>query len=199
MEGIEQITDVLGRDQLASLWMNSFNSPWSDQFWIFMSGRSVWVPFYLAIAALLLWRLGWKRGLVAIACILLAFFFNERVNNLIKHLVCRVRPCNNSDMIAAGLHILESGGGWSFPSGHACNTFGLALSSALCLKMDKRANWTWFSVLIISWATLVGISRVMVARHYLGDVLVGSFNGAMMGILWAWIAKLICDKYFAEN
>lgn len=198
MEGVEQLIfapGLEGVDQRVSLWMNSINSPWSDSFWAFMSGIKVWIPLYVLVAALLIWRLGWKKGLVAIACIALAFFFNERVNNLIKALAGRVRPCNSDLMLALGVNVLEEGGGFSFPSGHACNSFGFALGSALCLKMDRRRNWDWYAVLIVTWAVLVGISRVMVARHFLGDVLVGAVIGAAMGVLWAFIARWVCTRF----
>lgn len=198
MERIEQIIHtpgIEGIDQQVSLWMNSHYCPFGDFFWSTWSGIKIWIPMYVLVAGLLIWRLGWKKGLIAIACIALAFFFNERINNLIKALVERTRPCNDPQMLALGIHVLEKGGGWSFPSGHACNSFGFAVSSALCLKMDGRRNWNWYGIAIISWAVLVGISRVMVARHFLGDVIVGAVSGTAMGILWAWIAGKIITRY----
>jgi len=204
-----------GIDQRITLFINSFYSPWSDPFWAFMSQIKIWFPMYALIVALFIWKLGWKKGLILVACIALAFFFNERVNNLIKDLVERVRPCNDPKMIAAGIHILEEGGGWSFPSGHACNSFGFAICSALCLRfgLGKRCGngdllttersgknsgvpkWAaLYSAFIITWATLVAISRIMVARHFFGDVLVGAAIGSAMGVLWAWIGKKICTK-----
>jgi len=212
-----------GIDQRITLFINSFNAPWSDPFWVFMSQIKVWFPMYALVVALLIWKLGWKRGLVMVACIALAFFFNERVNNLIKDLVERVRPCNDAGMIAAGIHVLETGGGWSFPSGHACNSFGFAICSAMCLNWGVRtklqrgglctpdggldygevspcgggvpAYCRWYTIFIVTWAILVAISRIMVARHYLGDVLVGAAIGSSMAILWAWIARKICCKF----
>lgn len=199
MEGIEQVTTFApgleGLDQQITLWINGNHCPWSDDFWMFMSGIKVWIPLYVIVAGLLVWRLGWKRGLIAIACIALAFFFNERVNNLIKAIVERVRPCNDLRMLAAGINVLEEGGGWSFPSGHACNSFGFAFGSALFMKLDRRYNWDWYSVFIVTWAVLVGISRVMVARHYACDVLVGGAIGSAMGILWFYVGNFIFKKF----
>lgn len=199
MEGIEQVTafapGLEGLDQQITLWINGNHCPWSDAFWSFMSGIKIWIPMYVIVAGLLIWRLGWKKGLIAIACIALAFFFNERVNNLLKAIVERVRPCNDLRMLAAGINVLEEGGGWSFPSGHACNSFGFALGSALFMKLDSKYNWDWYSIFIVTWAVLVGISRVMVARHFAFDVLVGSAVGTAMGILWFHIGNFIFKKF----
>lgn len=219
MEGTEPLT-FWGRlealDQQATLWMNSHFSPAGDAFWAFMSGVQVWIPMYVLIVGLLIWRLGWKRGLVAVACVALCFFFDERINNLIKILTMRVRPCDDAGMLAAGLHALETGGSWSFPSGHANNSFAFALASAMAFeaeilglgKKDTSASlrkkripagvrrWVaLYGIFIVSWATLVAISRVMVGKHFLGDVIVGSVIGILMGLAFGklchWILKRV--------
>lgn len=189
MERIEQI------DQQITLWLNSFHCPASDAFWSFMSLIKVWIPLYTIVALLLVWRLGWKKGLVCVACIALAFFFTERINNLIKYLVGRTRPLNDPNIVAAGIHILRDAGGFSFPSGHACNCFGFAVSSLMCFKLDTKASWKWYAYAIVIWAALVGISRFMCACHFFGDVIVGSIIGIIVGYLFGILAKHICEKY----
>lgn len=189
MERIEQI------DRQFTLWLNSFHCPASDAFWDFMSGIKVWIPLYVAVVILLIWRLGWKKGLVCIACIALAFFFTERINNLLKALVERTRPLHDEEMIAAGINVLQEAWGFSFPSGHACNSFGFAVSSSICLNLDKKIDWRWYTAGILIWATLVGISRFMCACHFFGDVLVGSINGILVGALFGYFAVKLSKKY----
>ena len=193
MAGIEPLItlwDTLeAADRAATLWINNL---WPDcfaPFWSFMSQVKVWFPMYALVAALLIWRLGWKKGLIAVAAIALAFFFDERVNNLIKALAERPRPCNDEGMIATGIRIIEQGGGFSFPSGHANNSVGFAVGSFAFLRMDRKLNWTWYGVFIYAWAILVCISRIAVACHFLGDILVGAFLGAIMAIIWIQIGK----------
>lgn len=195
VQGGASLLDKLeAADRAATLWLNGLFPDWMAPFWTFMSGVKVWFPMYILVAALLIWRLGWKKGLIAVAAIALAFFFNERVNNLIKAITERPRPCNDEGMIAAGINILEQGGGFSFPSGHANNSFGFAFGSALCLQMDRKLNWSWYAVFILLWATLVGISRIVVACHFLGDVIVGAVLGSIMAIIWVYMAKSLCRK-----
>lgn len=208
------IDNIVAWDQAATLWINGHYGA-LDPFWVFMSGIKVWIPMYVAVAAMLVWRLGWKKGLIAIALTLLAFAMSEQLNNLIKGLVMRVRPCNDADMISAGIHILEQGGGWSFPSGHSNNSFTFAVCTAMLFKAEvmglgkpdlsaslrrKRISagvrrWVnCYGVFIISWATLVAISRVMVARHYLLDVTVGGLIGIILGLVFSRYAWRIFAK-----
>lgn len=197
MEGIEHIiSNLVANDRAATLWLNKLGADygWLDPFWQFMSEIKVWFPMYALVAALLIWRLGWKKGLIAVAAVALAFFCNERINNLIKALVERPRPCNDEGMLTAGIRVLMQGWGFSFPSGHACNSFGFAVCSAWCLKMDKKLNWNWYAVVIILWAFTVAASRVMVACHFIGDVTVGAIMGTIMAIIWYKIAKWLCGR-----
>ena len=101
-------------DQLLTLEINSWHSFITDPIWAFFSDKFVWAPMYAAIIALLIWKLGWKRGLIVLAGALLTFAFCDQFSNLIKHAVGRIRPLNDEFMIAQGLHVLERGGGYSF-------------------------------------------------------------------------------------
>ena len=51
-------------DQLLTLEINSWNCYMTDPIWQFFSKIPVWIPMYILIVALLIWRLGWKRGLI---------------------------------------------------------------------------------------------------------------------------------------
>ena len=113
-------------DQRLTLAINSWNSPWSDKIWACFSDIPVWIPLYVLIAGYVCFRLGWKKGLIVIAAALLTFGFCDQFSNLIKNLVCRIRPLNDGYMISQGLNILERGGGYSFFSAHAANVLGLA-------------------------------------------------------------------------
>ena len=154
---------------------------------------------YAAIVALLIWRLGWKKGLIAIAGVLLTFGFCDQFSNVIKYAVCRIRPVNDEFMIAQGLHILETGGGYGFFSAHAANSFGLAASTYLGIQMDKRLKWRGYAAWIFFWAGMVAMSRVFVGKHYLGDVIVGSIVGLAAGFAFGYLAKWVCNKYFSTK
>lgn len=191
-------TEVHKADQLLTLEINSLNSFITDPVWAFFSEKIVWAPMYAAIIGLLIWKLGWKRGLIVLAAALLTFGFCDQFSNLVKHAVCRIRPLHDDFMVSHGLNILEQGGGYSFFSAHAANAFGLAFSTftgmKLCLKpcpkwLKTYGGWMFF------WAFMVAVSRIFVGKHYLGDVIVGIIIGSVAGYAFARIAHLIISRY----
>ena len=184
-------------DQLLTLEINSWDSPVTDPIWQFFSDKFVWAPMYAAIIALLIWKLGWKRGLIVLAGALLTFGFCDQFSNIIKHAVQRIRPLNDPFMVASGLHILETGGGYSFFSAHSANSFGLAFSTFLGMKLTLRTPDTpkapkWlkaYGAWMFFWAFMVAVSRIFVGKHYLGDVIVGILIGSLAGIAFGWLAS----------
>ena len=105
--------DIHRFDQDLTLTINSWHSPVTDPIWEFFSNIPVWIPMYALIIAFIIWRLGWKKGLIVTAGALLTFGFCDQFSNLIKHAVGRIRPLHDEFMIAQGLHVLERGGGYS--------------------------------------------------------------------------------------
>lgn len=184
-------------DQLLTLEINSWDSPVTDPIWQFFSDKLVWAPMYAAIIALLIWKLGWKRGLIVLAGALLTFGFCDQFSNIIKHAVQRIRPLNDPFMVASGLHILETGGGYSFFSAHSANSFGLAFCTFLGMKFTLRTperpqapKWLKaYGAWMIFWAFMVSVSRIFVGKHYLGDVIVGILIGSLAGIAFGWLAS----------
>ena len=209
-------TEIHHIDQLLTLEINSWHSFITDPIWAFFSDKLVWAPMYAAIIGLLIWKLGWKRGLIVLAGALLTFGFCDQFSNLIKHAVGRIRPLHDEFMIAQGLHVLERGGGYSFFSAHSANAFGLAFSTFVGMKRSLmgpsvRSNQTtqpeststtatmpkWlkaYGYWIFFWAFMVAVSRIFVGKHYLGDVIVGSLVGSLAGYCFARLASHIAHK-----
>ena len=186
-------------DQQISLMINGWNSAFSDPIWAFLSMKLVWIPLYAAILALIIWKLGWKKGGILIIGTVLTIVFCDQFANLIKHSVARVRPLQDEFMVSNGLNILELGGGYSFFSAHAANSFGLVAVTWLGLKkgLADTSNATlvkWYEWIMFTWAALVGISRIFVGRHYLGDVLVGTMVGIAFGLAMGWISYKVAER-----
>lgn len=198
-------------DQQLTLAINSWNSAVTDPFWAFMSMKLVWVPLYMAILALIIWKLGWKKGGILVLGTVLTIVFCDQFANLIKFSVARIRPLHDEFMVNNGLNILELGGGYSFFSAHAANSFGLAAVTWVGLKRcllnrsensstDRRSSefaeknakllkfYGWF---MFTWASLVAISRIFVGKHYLGDVIVGTIAGLAFGCSLGIAASII--------
>lgn len=193
MHALEQL------DRNLTLLINGWNSPFSDPIWSFISDIPVWIPLYAAIVVFLIVRLGWKKGLIVVAAALLTFGFCDQFSNLIKDLTERLRPCNDPYMLNNGLHVLESGGVYGFFSAHAANAFGLAASTYIGIRMDKRLKYRGYAVWMFTWATLVAISRVFVGKHFLGDVIIGTVVGLAAGIAFGYLARWVCKRFLQEK
>lgn len=188
-------------DQLLTLKINSWNCNVTDPIWLFFSNITAWIPMYVLIVAFLIWRLGWKKGLIITLAAAATFGFCDQFSNLIKDLVARVRPLNDEFMIANGLKVLEKGSrSFSFFSAHAANAFGLATSTIIGLKLDTRlfpntgkpaTLGQVYNIWMYFWAGMVAISRVFVGKHYLGDVIAGALIGVLAGLAIASLARYI--------
>ena len=183
-------------DQNLTLEINSWDSPVTDPVWQFFSDIPVWIPMYVLIVACLIWRLGWKKGLIMTLAAVATFGFCDQFSNLIKDLVCRVRPLNDAYMLENGLNVLEGASrSFSFFSAHSANAFGLATSTLIGCRLDKRLKYKGYATWMFFWASMVALSRVFVGKHYLGDILAGALIGAAAGFAFASIAKNIITRY----
>ncbi len=182
-------------DQNVSLWINSFHSPLTDQIWMIFSDRLIWLPLYLLVIGLIIRKFGWKKGLIAVFAIALIILSADQVCNLVKDTVCRLRPSNNPSIVARGLNYPAGIGSriYGFFSAHAANAMAFALAGGITLHSRP-----WKIVLFI-WALLVGVSRVFVGKHFLGDVLVGFMVGAILTYIFILINALLLKACTAKS
>jgi undecaprenyl-diphosphatase len=163
-------------DQQLLLYLNSINSPFWDEVMYAISGKLIWIPLYLAILIFL--GIRYKRKFIVIFLfIILGITVADQTSvHLFKNVFQRLRPCHEPALEGL-VHLVkgECGGLYGFVSSHATNSFYVALFSLLFIR--KR----WFTVMIISWALIVGYSRIYLGVHYPGDVLCGSMLGALVG------------------
>lgn len=183
-------------DQNLTLEINSWDSPVTDPVWQFFSDIPVWIPMYGLIVGCLIWRLGWKKGLIMTIAAAATFGFCDQFSNIIKDLVGRIRPLNDAYMLENGLNVLEGASrSFSFFSAHSANAFGLATSTLIGFRLDKRLKYKGYAVWMYFWATMVAFSRIFVGKHYLGDILAGALIGAAAGFAFASIARIIITRY----
>lgn len=188
--------DIHQFDQRITLEINSWDSLVTDPIWQFFSNIPVWIPMYVLIVAGLIWRLGWKKGLIMTLAAAATFGFCDQSSNFIKELVCRVRPLNDAYMLENGLNVLEhASSSFSFFSAHSANSFGLATSTVIGFRLDKRLKYNGYATWMYFWASMVALSRVFVGKHYLGDILVGAMVGIATGFFFASIGRKIIRSY----
>jgi undecaprenyl-diphosphatase len=162
-------------DQQLFLFLNSLNSPFWDQVMHALSGKIIWIPLYLAI--LIYMAVKYKRKfLIIVLFIIVAATLADQSSVFLKNIVQRLRPCHDPSLQGL-VHLVngECGGLYSFVSSHATNSFDVALLSLLFIR--KR----WFTIGIITWALVIGYTRIYLGVHYPGDVICGSILGALIG------------------
>lgn len=109
--------------------------------------------------------------LYAINCVI-TLVVGALCTQIIKKIVNRARPFLKID----NLHIKKIGiDKYSFPSGHTCAAFSLAVMT--------RYFFPTFFTIAISLSTLVGFSRMYLGVHYPTDVLIGMFLGVISSVL----------------
>lgn len=183
--------DLLDRDLL--IWLNQAHSPFWDTFMTIITGKWIWVPFYVLIAVFIYLnnKKSWWLILLAIGCtIACADMF---ASSFLKPYVERLRPC----------HVLQlqemlnmpggCGGKYGFISSHASNTFGLATFLFLLFR-DK---YSWISLIFV-WALIVSYSRIYLAVHYPGDILAGMVAGSFWAVLFFNIYKTTEKRFLIK-
>ena len=61
-------------------------------------------------------------------------------------------------------------------------------------RNDKKHSYSAYTAGVMIWAVLVCLSRVMLAAHYVGDVLVGVCFGSLIGAAVAYLTRLIIKR-----
>ncbi|MGC8896707.1 MAG: phosphatase PAP2 family protein [Bacteroidota bacterium] len=98
-----------------------------------------------------------------------------------KQLVKRERPYISLQNVHVS-HV-ESGGSYSFPSGHS--TFAFAIATAISLRYPKPL----VIASVYTWAGLVAYGRVYLGLHYPGDVLGGALVGSASALTLKFFSK----------
>jgi len=174
---LTMIDTLIQADKQAMLLLNSRHSPFFDQVMWFVSGRPEWIPLYLALLGWVIWRYR-KRSVWIILTLVVMIVLSDQLANLLKNGVQRLRPCRDPE-IGSLVHIVRNqcGGAFGFVSGHAANSFALAVFISLLFRK------AWLTVSMLSWAALVSYSRIYLGVHYPGDVLAGALLGTVIALM----------------
>lgn len=72
----------------------------------------------------------------------------------------------------------------SFPSGHAAR---MTMITVLAFGLGPA----WFAWLLLIWAPLVSLARVLTGVHYLSDIIAGTLLGLFAGLIGLWISPIV--------
>ena len=164
-------------DKKALLYFNSMHSPEWDRIMYWISGDKSWIPLYVFLLIMIIYKERPYRFIFTILFVAIAVLLCDKISVLIKILVERPRPTHNPE-IADLVHIVNNyrGGDFGFVSSHAANVFGVATFLA---NQFKHYKWSLF---LFVWAAVVAYSRVYLGVHYPLDIICGAVLGVLIGI-----------------
>jgi undecaprenyl-diphosphatase len=193
---LEQLLHI---DTEILLAINSWHAPWADKLMWIISAKATWIPLYLLLMGLLVWRYR-KPALTSVkwlqkvpACVVMIVVIGLAVgaadfiaSGILKDWVARPRPSRVPELEGV-LHLVNGykSGQYGFVSSHAANTMVCALLFSMIWR-NKIAT-----VGLMLWVAANCYSRMYLGVHYPLDILGGLMVGTLVALtayvlLWKW-------------
>ena len=176
--------ELITLDQQLFLFLNQMGSKTFDGFWMFMTNKATNFTLYLFLAFLYFRQTSLESFLILLAFVAVLILVTDQVTNLFKTVIERLRPCYDPSILDM-VRLVKStcGGRYGYFSGHASNSFALAVFFS-CIFRDKYYRMPFLLLFI---AFLVAYSRIYIGVHYPLDVVSGMAFGSMVGLLFYFI------------
>ena len=194
MDMLEQLIHI---DTEILLAINGWHAPWADTLMWIISAKATWIPLYVLLIGLLIWRyrkpaptlVKWLQRLpacvVMIVVIALAVGAADFIaSGILKDLVARPRPTRVPELEGV-LHLVNGyrSGQYGFVSSHAANTMACALLFSLIWR-NKIATCG-----LMLWVAANSYSRMYLGVHYPTDILGGLMVGTLTALVGYWVLR----------
>lgn len=135
------------------------------------------------------WARRWSQARHHFSLMFFCFLVSGLLVLFLKILFGRCRPYHSPDFFPINFKPINFDWNYqSYPSGHT--QVGFTLASVLSILYPRWTKWYFI------FAAIVGFSRVVLERHYLGDVLAGAYIGILGTYLaWQWRGKKIATSF----
>ena len=193
------LEQVLHIDTEILLAINGWHAPWADQLMWIISAKATWIPLYLLLIGLLVWRyrkpamtnVKWLQKVPACGVMIVAIGVavgaaDFIASGILKDWVARPRPSRVPELEGM-LHIVNGykSGQYGFVSSHAANTMAVALLFSLIWR-NKIATCG-----LMLWVAANCYSRMYLGVHYPTDILGGLIVGSLVAVVGYWLL----DRY----
>lgn len=176
----------MGFDAVVSNYVISIRSEFLTAFFKIITSTGNFLPVLIISITVTIILVKIKRkneAMFFLLNVLGIWMFNEALKSIFR----RPRP-------KLGLIKVE---GYSFPSGHAMIFMGLSLLIIYYLisYMKNKKKALTFSILILTYSILIGLSRPYLGVHYFSDILAGW----MVAVLWVSTIIIIYRIFIYSN
>ena len=178
------IQPLVELDRKLLFFLNGSDSLFLDGLIVTLTSGFTWVPLYVGLLYLVIKNNETFLQIMltigaALLCVLLADGVSE---GIFKPLVGRFRP-GSDPVIKYSVDVVNNmrGTDYSFFSGHASNTFSLAVFFSLLVRSKV------FSFFMIMWSLINCYTRIYLAMHYPSDIFVGLLWGGLVGMSVYWL------------
>jgi undecaprenyl-diphosphatase len=188
----EFVENMLSYERNLFFFLNGSDSNFLDTLMWVISRSRVWILFYVFVAFFLFYKTLKKEAVLVLLCFILTMVLCDQFSSgLIKPLFERLRPTHHPDFrdlvdIVHG----HRGGGFSFISGHATNSFGFAVFLSLVFRNR------WVTLVALVWATLISYSRIYLGLHFISDVVGGMLAGTFIAMVMYAVFVSLRKKLF---
>ena len=179
--------------------INGWHAPWADTLMWIISAKATWIPLYLLLIGLLVWRyrqpaptpIKWLQKVPA--CVVMIVVIGLAVgaadfiaSGILKELVARPRPTRVPELEGV-LHLVNGyrSGQFGFVSSHAANTMACALLFSLIWR-NKIATCG-----LMLWVAANCYSRMYLGVHYPTDILGGLIVGALVAVAMYQVLRVL--------
>ncbi|MFA6570380.1 MAG: phosphatase PAP2 family protein [Bacteroidota bacterium] len=153
-----------------------FANPLFDFVMPFITTNQNWILVYVFFLSWMIWK-GEKRHKYAFIVLIVTIIFVDQMNSaFLKDIFGRLRPCQ---VLSDVRLLVPCGGGKSFPSSHASNTFAAATVLSYFIREYKY--------IFYSLAVLISFSRIYYGVHYPADVFAGAVFGVLSAVVFIFI------------
>ena len=196
---LEMLERLIHIDTEVLLAINGWHAPWADKLMWIISAKATWIPLYLLLIGLLVWRYR-KPALTSVkwlqkvpACVVMIVMLGLAVgvadfiaSGILKDLIARPRPTRVPELEGV-LHLVNGykSGTYGFVSSHAANTMALALLFSLIWR-NKIAT-----IGLMLWVAANCYSRMYLGVHYPTDILGGLIVGSLVTVLAYWVLRWV--------
>jgi undecaprenyl-diphosphatase len=171
--------------------INGWHAPWADTLMWIVSAKTTWIPLYVLLIGLLVWRyrqpastpIRWLQKVPA--CVVMIVVIGLAVgaadfiaSGILKDLIARPRPTRVPELEGV-LHLVNGyrSGRYGFVSSHAANT----MACALLFSLIWRKKITTVGMML--WVAANCYSRMYLGVHYPTDILGGLIVGSLVAVV----------------